>query len=92
MIPEIFLAKNDLALMVPTEEKERLFREALEGRIRIHGFVSEETAETQHNLGSHLVNKNPKEAKTLLEDAVSTHTKVNGLFHWRTLMAEMALV
>ncbi|HBC80346.1 MAG TPA: hypothetical protein DEO60_13125 [Bacteroidales bacterium] len=89
--PEIFLAKNDLALMVPTEEKEQLFREALEGRIRIHGFVSEETAETQHNLGSHLINKNPEEAKTLLENAVSTHTKVNGPFHWRTLMAEMAL-
>jgi hypothetical protein len=89
--PEIFLAKNDLALMIPTEEKEQLFREALEGRIRIHGFESEETAETQHNLGSHLVNKNPGEAKTLLENAVSTHTKVNGPFHWRTLMAEMAL-
>ncbi|MBK6965762.1 MAG: tetratricopeptide repeat protein [Bacteroidales bacterium] len=89
--PEIFLAKNDLALLVGEDEKEQLFREALEERIRMQGIDTEETAETQHNLGSHLISKNILEAKDLLKQALATHTKVNGPFHWRTLMAEMSL-
>ena len=90
--PEIFTAKNDLALMLPTEEEpEQLYREALEGRIRVHGLESIEAAETQHNLANHLSPRNPAEAESLLRQALATFTALVGPFHWRTLMTEKSL-
>jgi tetratricopeptide (TPR) repeat protein len=42
-------------------------------------------------LGIFLIKKNPVESETLLRQSLATHTKVNGLSHWRTLMAEESL-
>ena len=93
--PEIFLAKNDLALMLDfsaEEEQEILYKEALEGRCRVLGEESEAAAETRHNYGCFLSGYGRfAEAEPLMLQALSTHTKVNGPFHWRTLMAETSL-
>ena len=92
--PEIFTAKNDLALMLPdTEFKEahQLFREALAGRERVHGMISEEVGETLHNLGLSLKQSDLDESEKLLRRALLVFEKISGPMHWRTLMTEYSL-
>jgi tetratricopeptide (TPR) repeat protein len=93
--PEIFLAMNDLALMLDfsaEEEKETLYKEALDGRCLVLGEESEAAGETRHNYGCFLSSYGRlAEAEPLMLRALSTHAKVNGPFHWRTLMAETSL-
>jgi hypothetical protein len=93
--PEIFLAKNDLALMLDSsadEEKENLYKEALDGRQRICGEESEDVAETLFNYGDFLYSRGRlEEAELRLSKAFEIHSRVNGEMHWRTLMAENGL-
>jgi tetratricopeptide (TPR) repeat protein len=93
--PEIFLAKNDLALMLGSdavEEKEKLYQEALEGRRRVHSEVSEEVGETLFNYGAFLRTHGlPTESEALLRSALEIFNKVDGPEHWRTLMTENEL-
>lgn len=88
---EVYVAMNDLALMVDTDDRESLFREALAGRIRVHGDESIDAAETRHNLGNHLAVTRPEEAESLLRQALATFARLEGEVHWRTLMTEMAI-
>jgi hypothetical protein len=80
--PEIFLAKNDLALMLDSsanEEKENLYKEALDGRQRIFGEESEAVAETLFNYGDFLCSRGRLgEAEALLSKAFEVHSRVNG--------------
>ena len=93
--PEIFLAKNDLALMLDAsaeDERESLYQEALDGRYRVLGVESEAVAETLHNYGCFLHNiGRVAEGEPLIFKALEIHGKINGPFHWRTLMAESSL-
>jgi tetratricopeptide (TPR) repeat protein len=90
--PELFTAKNDLALMLEDDnEKEPLFREALAGQIRVRGVESIEAAETQHNLADFLRHGKPDEAEPLLRQALATFEKLLGPFHWRDLMTQKTL-
>jgi hypothetical protein len=91
--PSLLLAKNDLALMLPyCAEKEKLYQEALEGRIKVHTEESEETAETLHNYALYLkAARKLIDSKEMMQRAKNIHNNVNGPFHWRTLMAEQGL-
>jgi tetratricopeptide (TPR) repeat protein len=93
--PVVALAKNDLALMLSltsAEERESLYREALEDRIRAGGEESVGAAETMHNLGGHLALVGRwSDAEPLLKKAEAVFAKLNGPHHWRTLMTEMTL-
>ncbi|MCX6277999.1 MAG: FxSxx-COOH system tetratricopeptide repeat protein [Bacteroidetes bacterium] len=93
--PEIYLAENDLALMLDNsaeDERESLYKAALVGRRSVHAEESEEVAETLHNYGCFLNScGRVTEAEQLIRQALNTHAKVNGKLHWRTLMAESSL-
>jgi tetratricopeptide (TPR) repeat protein len=92
--PEIFTAKNDLALMLSdhSEEAQQLYREALAGREQFCSPESEDVGETLHNLGVSLrCTGNLEESETLLRRALSIFEKRSGPTHWRTLMAEYSL-
>lgn len=93
--PGIFLAQNDLALMLPreaTEEKEQLYQAALEGRRRVHGEISEEAGETLHNYGCFLnACGQGGRGEPLMRQALDVLAQVEGPHHWRTLMAELSL-
>jgi len=95
MHPSLFLAMNDLALMLDSsyeEEKEQLYKSALEGRRLVHSEESEEVAETLHNYGCFLNTFGRfAEAEPTMRQALNVHTKVNGRLHWRTLMAGFSL-
>ena len=93
--PEMFLAKNDLALMLglaAADEKETLYREALAGRVGSFGDSSEEVAETMFNYGNFLsLHGRKSEAEPLLQRAHDVFAKLCGPNHWRTLMAKDGL-
>ena len=91
---ELYLAQNDLALMLSGQpaEREALYRTALEGRISAYGEESVEVGETMHNLGEHLQNFGRiTEAEPLIRKALAVHSQICGPLHWRSLMAGHSL-